>query len=333
MLAYKRLDLDDVNWDELDRFPDRMIYQSRPWLEFIVDTQGAEPVVAAMYDGDELAGYFTGLIVKKMGLKILGSPFPGWTTAYMGFNLLPGSTRRQALEGLSKFAFDDLGCVHIELMDRYITEQDYAGLGFESSPFDGFEIDLAKTEDELLAAMAPKRRQGIRKARDNGLVVEEANGPEFADDYYEQLRDVFAKQSLVPTYDIERVRALIRHMHPTGGMLILRARDPNGLCIATSICFGMYRKMHAWGGASFRQHQYLHPNELLFWHKMCYWKDRGMEVLDLAGGGDYKIKYGAYRISVPWLRKSKYTGLSGLRNVAQRIVALKQSIAGSVTRS
>jgi hypothetical protein len=331
MLTYKRLNLEDVNWAELDKFPDRMIYQTRPWLEFIAESQHAEPVVAALYDGGDLAGYFTGAIVKKMGLKILGSPFPGWTTAYMGFNLLPGVTRRQALEGLSRFAFDQLGCVHVELMDRFITEGDYAGLGFECAPFDGYEIDLTKTEEEIVAAMAPKRRQGLRTAIKKGLVAEEASDPSFADDYYEQLRDVFAKQSLAPTYDIERVRALIRHIHPTGRMFMIRVRDPNGLCIATGICFGMNHRMYGWGAASWRQHQYLHPNELLFWHKMLHWKRRGMEVFDMAGGGDYKLRYGAYRISAPWLRKSKYPGLTAVRDLAQRIVGLKQSIAGSFT--
>ncbi len=93
------------------------------------------------------------LVVRKLGLKILGSPFPGWTTSYMGMNLLPDVSRRQALESLIRWAFEDLGCVHLEIMDRHLSIGDVRELGLEYRSLSSFEIDLTQHEEPLCANM------------------------------------------------------------------------------------------------------------------------------------------------------------------------------------
>ena len=108
MMTFERLDLDAVDWEQLDALPDRTVYQTRPWLDFIARAQNAEPVVAVLREGNDALAYFTGLIVKKCGLRILGSPFPGWTSDYMGFNLTSDVPRREALKALESFAFHEL---------------------------------------------------------------------------------------------------------------------------------------------------------------------------------------------------------------------------------
>jgi hypothetical protein len=127
--TFQHLDFGSVNSDELDSFGDRIVFQTRPWLEFVAQTQNAEPVIAALREDNETLGYFTGLLVKRLGFKILGSPFPGWSTPYMGFNLKPGVSRRTAMEALTDFAFDDLKCHHMELMDRRMVPEDCDHLG------------------------------------------------------------------------------------------------------------------------------------------------------------------------------------------------------------
>src|SRR5262245_27828557 len=104
-LTFRRLDFSQVPWEALDRFADRTVFQTREWIQFIAETQGAAPVVAEISAGGRPAGYFTGLIVRRLGVRILGSSFPGWTTPYIGFNLTPGVSRRAALQALERFAF------------------------------------------------------------------------------------------------------------------------------------------------------------------------------------------------------------------------------------
>ena len=90
----ERLDPERVDWRRLDAFDDRVVFQTREWLAFVAETQGAEPVVCAVRRDGEV-GCFTGLIARRFGIRILGSPFPGWTTGYMGFNLDQDVSRRE----------------------------------------------------------------------------------------------------------------------------------------------------------------------------------------------------------------------------------------------
>ena len=329
-IALEKLKPEEVPWDVLDGFGDHTVYQTKPWLDFVVETQGAEPVIAAVREGAETIGYFTGLTVTKMGLRVLGSPFKGWTTAYQGFNLPPGMPRGELLDELPSFAFDELGCHYLELVDRYLTDDDVKGRSYGVQHFRGYEIDLTKSEDELFAAMKGACRRCVRKARKSGVEIEEARDEGFADEYYEQLLDVFAKQSLVPTYDVERIRSLIRHLMPTGNLLLLRARDPEGRCIATGIYPGYNDAMYFFGGASWRAHQILRPNEAVMWRAMLTWKERGIRTFDMGGSGDYKAKYGGYEISVPRLMKAKYPGLIRLRELALGAWRLRQKLSGGL---
>ena len=82
--------------------------------------------------GEGRLGYFTGAVVRKFGFRILGSPFPGWTTAYMGFNLLPDVPRREALAALEAFALRELRCIHLEIMDHNLSLEDGQSLGFSA---------------------------------------------------------------------------------------------------------------------------------------------------------------------------------------------------------
>jgi hypothetical protein len=316
-LGLERADVATWDWERVHEASDAVLFQTREWVEFIAATQGAEPVVADVVEDGRRVGSFTGLAFRRMGVRILGSPFPGWTTASMGFNLDEGVSRREAAAALVRFAFGPMRCLHVELKDRRLGPGDIDGLGFESEPKLTYEVNLADDEDAVFGRMSSACRRAIRKAEKSGVIVEQATGTEFADDYYAQLQEVFAKQSLVPTYSVERVRELIRRLGPTGHLLLLRARSPEGRSIATGIFPAFNGTAYFWGGASWRDGQILRPNEALFWHAMRYWRERGATTLDLGGAGDYKRKYGPREVWVPALRRSRLAGLPQLRMLAR----------------
>jgi len=329
VLRLERVPLEEVDWENVDAFSDRNVFQTAGWLEFVARTQGAESVVARIERDRELAGWFTGLIVRRYGVPILGSPFQGWTTGPMGFNLAPGIDRREAVEALLPFAFQRLRCLHLELLDRRARFEELSGLGARLAEFNTYEVDLAREEEEIFGGMSSACRRAIRKSVKEGVRVEEAHGIEFADEYYAQLEDVFAKQSLRPPYGVERVRELVRCLEPSGQLLLVRALSPQGHSIATAIFPVLNEFAYFWGGASWRTHQILRPNEAVFWYTMRLLRERGIPLLDLGGGGAYKRKYGPSERRIPFFRKSRVRGMMMLRDVAARIQWHRATRAGA----
>ncbi len=329
MYRYEPLNAQDERcWAVMQACDNSTVFQSREWVSFVSKTQHAVPVLAAITDGNRAVGYFIGLIMRKLGVRILGSPCPGWSTDYMGFALLPGASRTAALHGLFSFAFEQLKCAHVEVMDRHLSLEDLVEVQVEHRMYEGFAVDLTQDESSLFSNFTSACRRCVRKAEKDGVVIEVAQGPGFAEEYYDQLRDVFAKQGLVPTYTVERVRQLIGHLHPTGRVLLLRARDQDGRSIATGIFPYLNGVMYFWGGASWRRYQILRPNQALHWYAMKYAKANGIHTYDMGGGGEYKRQYGGQPISVPWIRKSKYAWLESARNFAQCAYRMRQQVRG-----
>src|SRR3954452_22381199 len=94
------VDFGSADWGHVDSFEDRTVFQTREWVGFVAECQRATPVLAELREGRDVVGYFTGLTFSRFGVKVLGSSFPGWTTPYMGFNLIKGISRAQALQAL-----------------------------------------------------------------------------------------------------------------------------------------------------------------------------------------------------------------------------------------
>jgi hypothetical protein len=330
MARFECLDINAIEWGErLKAFADYTIYQSPTWFSFVTDTQKSEPILAALREGTEILGYFTGAIVVKSGMRILGSPFAGWNTPYMGLNILPGIPRRVAVEALSRFAFEELGCLHFEMSDRHLTLEDITGLGFEHSIFTTAVVDLTPPEDGIFARMTSDCRGSIRKGEKRGIMVEEASDEGFAEEHYQQLQHVFLRQHLVLSFGVDRVRQLVRHLYPAGMVLLVRARDSTGRCVASGIFLGSGRGMHLWSGASWGEFQALRPNEAIHWYAMRYWKKRGAQFYDPGGKAYFKSKFGGREASIMTIRKSKYSALSCMRDLAKQLVRTRQKVLGT----
>jgi len=322
------IDFKTADWKHLDSFEDRTVFQTKEWVQFVSEAQGATPVLAELREKGQVIGYFTGLTFTCFGIRVLGSSFPGWTTPYMGFNLANGVSRAAALAALEEMAWYSLKILHLEISDPYFTVDDGRELGFKCEFYSSYRTDLRKSEQNLFSAMDSACRRCIRKAEKSGVTIEEAHDLEFAGEYYEQLKDVFARRGLVPTYRVDRVRALVHNLEPTGHVLLLRARDPEGRCVATGIYPGFNKIAEFWGNASYRSAQILRPNEAIHWYAMRYWKSRGVEIYDWGGEGTYKEKYGCVPHRVPWFTKSRYKFVSRLRDEAKKLFGRKQRFLG-----
>mgnify|MGYP001813358405 CR=1 FL=1 len=325
-MEFCTIDPTNVPWARLDGFGDRMFSQRRGWIEFVSNISGGKIGIAALKDGGEIVGYFSGILFHRVGVPILGSPVQGWTTTYMGFNLNPDVSRVQALFALKRFAFKELGCLHLEILDRYFTMEDVAELDVDVAVEPTYVTPLQIDEEAIFASMSSSCRRCIRKAEKNGLIIEEAAPEGFANEYYDQLIDVFAKQGLKPAYSKQYVQTLIDSVHPSGDALLLRAKTPDGENIASAIYFGHKEHSLFWGNGSLRSHQILRPNEALHWYALRYWKRRGVKFHDWCGPNDYKRKYGPQPYQVPRIRISRFRALGWARDAAFQLYTLPRVI-------
>jgi len=241
----------------------------------------------------------------------------------MGFNLIDDALIDQALEDLAKFAIRSLSCVHLEVLDERCTSGAIPD-GFRSTPLNGLVVDLQLNDDELLLGMTKNGRRDVRKGLRSGVIVEEvsAEDPSFVGEYYSQVSQAFSKRGLVPTYPQSRVESLVRHLHPSGHLLMLRATLPTGETAATGIFAGL-----PGGAASFtlqasdpKFYQWL-PNEVLVWQALRHWRERGAIRFDFGGREigsvtDFKRKFGGTDLTTDWLRYSKYSFLERARSLA-----------------
>jgi CelD/BcsL family acetyltransferase involved in cellulose biosynthesis len=331
VLTLERVPLDGID-PTIEALRVRNVFHTREWIEYVVRTQRAEPVVAHVKRDGELVGAFTGLIVRRFGVRILGSPFQGWMTGPMGFSLVPGVDTRDAMEALPRFAFKSLRCLHVEVLDRHARFEELQGLSARLVPFSTYELDLTRDEETLFAGLSSACRRAVRKSEKVGVQVEEAHGVEFAEEFYPQLLDVFAKQGRRPPFGVERVREMIRCVEPSGNLLMLRAVSAEGERIATGI-FPVHEDFaYFWSGASWRSHQILRPNDALFWSAIRRLKERGIPLLDLGGGGDYKRKFGASERSFPFMRRSMVPGMLAMRDLAASLYKRRATRAPSPAR-
>lgn len=319
MISFQLLGRESIPWAELDAYKDRVVYQRLPWLSFLEATQNATIVVIKILKNNVEIGYFTGLGFSRFGVRILGSPFNGWETNFMGFNLNPETSRSEVIPEILNYIFKDLKYHFCQINDLYLDDEQVDGVGFAIDHWQNFEVDLSRDCDEIFAKMNSDCRRRIRKADREGVVFEEAPIDGFSEKYYAQLIEVFSKHGILPTHSKDHVDKLIEHLYPTGDLLLLQATTPEGICIATSMILMDKNLAHWLGGGSLKA--YLHkysPNEGLMWFGFKKAKELGAIWFDMGGWAPYKKKYATDQVVRSCYMKSDPEILVKIKKIAQK---------------
>lgn len=320
MYDFQRTGLEELDEQEYANFGDKLIFQTLPWIRFILETQKVELVLLRIRKDGEFVGYFTGFAFSRFGVKIIGSPFNGWTTCYMGFNVARGVSRAEIVDPLWKFVIKAYGCKYLEITDRYMTFKEARAAGLFATSHTTYVKDLTQGSDAVFNSFSATCKNQIRRAGKNGAsLVERAPDDSFADLYYSQLVKVFAYQGLKPTYGAERVRKLLRSLEgPNAAIRCTEARNPEGLSIGTCITFAYNSTCYLWGLATVREEKYFQADYLV-WDSFLYWQGKGCTSYDLVGLRQYKEKFHPDLVEIPCVICSKSKVLIGAKNAAKKI--------------
>lgn len=329
MYSFELIDIDKVDISEYYNFEKKSPFTTLPWIRFLMEDNNAQPVIIRITEDNELIGYFTGLTVKKFGVKIFGSPFKGWGTCYMGYDLHDYSLIVKILEPTIKFIFTHTKCLYIELTERNLGVDKINDIKQKTEVFTTLEIDINKSDEEFFRSIKRDCRKYINQFEKRGATIEIAEPDEaFAAELYDQLCDVFAKQKLVPTYSLNKIIVFLKNLKDSGMLLCLRVRDLRGKSIASFVYYGKNEKCFGWCNGSYREFQHYRPNEYMVWHGLRILRDRGYEIFDYAGVREYKYKWNPREVQYLRVMVAKYPILIRLRNIAQETFWLLLKIKG-----
>lgn len=309
------------------------VFSTYGWISFLEKNQHGKPVVLVLRQESYVAAYFVGMVVQKGGVRILGSPFEGWLTPDMGLIRCQPIDLNVALKEIASYAFRELHCWFVQIADKSIQILDLASdVYYEKTEL--LHLDLTPPLEKILEGFTKNGRRDVRAFDRKGAVVERVPFDRaFADIYYKQLMDVFAKQELKPFYSVEKVYDLVDAFasYPER-VLALAAKLPDGTCIATVFSFGFGKWAYYMGAASFREYQSYLPNEGLFWAFVKHWKEQGMTDLDLVGYRKYKMKYNPELVETPVIIFQRFPGLLWMKHTARAVVAQLRSVRGKISK-
>jgi CelD/BcsL family acetyltransferase involved in cellulose biosynthesis len=325
------------SWDELvGRFHGRRIFHRTAWLRYVESFSGARAVRLVFEKEGEVVGCLPGFLLRKgFVLRVFASPLAGWQTESMG--PVFDSSRvapRELFAALLPFLKARYGAHHVELTTAHFDGEAAGGLGFRVRRFSTYRVPLLPGDEErALKNLKAKTRNQLRKAFKLGLVARVEEDEAFVAEFYDQTREVFARRGKAVPFDEARVLKLFRHLKESGNLLAISVLLPDGRCAATGLFMCDERELHLWGWAHRTEARWYCPVELLTWTAMQRGMEAGCTTLDMAGGGDAKLKFGAVPDAAlcQWMW-SRYAWLARARDLAERAYRWQQSARGRLTR-
>jgi len=326
-----------ARWDDLvRRFPNHRVVHLRAWIDFLEAAGLGRPLyLVAERDGDIVAA-LPGLLARLGGLPLYGSPLPGWQTVSLGPAFDPARvTPREICGALVPLLGTRYGVVHIELVSSDLDAEAMTELGFQGEEVPTFRVPLYPGDEaRSFKALKESARRNIKRATKLGLQVRFEDDEAFADEHFEQLKEVYVRGGNVITFDRERVRLCFRHLQDAGRLIAVSVYLPDGTTnIATGMFFVEGNELLLWTWAHRTSARWYRPTELMTWTVMQRALAAGCETVDFMGLGEFKAKFGAELDTTKrrW-RRSRYRWLSAARGLAERGYRWQQALRGRLAR-
>jgi CelD/BcsL family acetyltransferase involved in cellulose biosynthesis len=325
-------------WDELVvRFEGCRIFHKTVWLRYVESFSGARAVRLVFERGGGIVGCLPGFLLRKgLLLRVFASPLVGWQTESMGPLFDAGRVSpREICAALVPFLKSSYGVHHVEMTCASLDGEAMVELGFRGRQFSTYRVPLFPGDEErALKNIKSKTRNQLRKAIKLGLVARVEEDESFVAEFYDQIREVFARRGKSVPFKKDRVIKCFQHLKDAGNLLAISVSLPTGGArVATGLFMREGRELHLWGWAHRTEYRWHCPVELLTWTAMRRGMEAGCTTLDMAGGGDAKLKFGALADATlyEWTW-SRYAWLARARRAAEKIYRWQQSARGRFAR-
>ncbi len=144
-----------------------------------------------------------------------------------------------------------------------------------------FQIDLTKTEEELLSQMKSKTRYNVRLAQKKGVRVIEDNSEKSFETYLRLQKETTRRQKFY-AHNENYHRLLWKTLKPSGVAHILNAKF-NGETLVSWMVFLFNDVLYYPYGGSSDHYRNLMPSNLMLWGVALWGKKNGAKLFDLWG--------------------------------------------------
>lgn len=249
--------------------------QSWEWGEFRQKT-GNKVFRLGFFDGQKL----------KMGYQLTSHVIPktAYTVIYFPKGPMPNKTIISALTKLGQKE----KAILVKMEPNVIVDNQklaLKNLGLQpGQPLftkHTFQLDLTKSDDDLLSAMKSKTRYNIRLAQRHGVKVVEDNSQKAFEIYLKLMTETTKRQGFY-AHNPEYHRQMWQILQPAGMAHLLMAKYKNKPLV-TWLLFNFNQALYYPYGWSTREFQKVMPSYAMMWQAIQFGKKYGCKLFDLWG--------------------------------------------------
>ena len=331
MVTYtlNNISLNDLS-DALNKKNLHSVFSSKAWLNFLTYEVGGKFIGVCIKGSNGSTHYFFGILFKKLGLKIIGSPFPGWGTSYMGI-VGENSLSKGLISSLFTYLFNKYSVHYIETVSQLKADEIKSFDSYQVSEIPSLLLPINEGIESLYGRLKGDCRTFLRQFNTKGGVLKITSpDDQFIDIFYRQLSEVFRRQGMIPTHSYSRIKNMLKMLESSEiDLLCLQAYGDSSQPIASSIFFGLNGVFYYWAGASSTIGQHYRPNESMIWKAICYFENLGYQSFDMMGERNYKLKFSPDSIAYVSIKAARPLILFKFREMLQALYFLFNRIYGT----
>ena len=293
--------LEHNGWDDLvAAHPAGSFFHTTSWAKVLVESYGYRPVYFAIMDNGELRALLPVMEINSVltGRRGVSLPFSDYAD--------PFGMDAEQYRSLADYALQygrKAGWKALEIRGG-------ASPWMECSPsfeFLGHNVDLARTEQEILASFRKDMKQNISRSFKGGVRIEISNSSNAMEEYY-RLQCITRKGHGVPPQPLNFFRKIREHVlqRDMGFIVLARYREK---IVAGSVYFHHGKRAIYKYGASTGEGKKSRANNLVMWEAIRWYQKNGYKDLCMGrtepeneGLKEYKSGYGSQEYWIPYYK-------------------------------
>ncbi|KCZ72282.1 putative methicillin resistance protein [Candidatus Methanoperedens nitroreducens] len=287
---------DVTGWREfVYNHPHGNIFQMPEMAEVYKHTKNYEPITLAAVESntDKILALVNGVVIKEL------NGFMGQFTARSVIQGGPLSTSgeegKRAVKLLMEYYSSVAGnkALYTQIRNMWDTSEIsdvLKDIGYEYEEHLNILVDLTVTKEDAWNRLSKSKRRYIRKAKNSGTVIEEAEDIEDIKSFYGILSETYSRAKL-PLADMSLFISAFELLMPKNFIKYFLARN-DGKTVGGIMAPLFKGNIYEWYVCGSRKYSELYPSEMVTWYPIQWGIENKLSTFDFGGAGKPDEEYG-----------------------------------------